>query len=384
MPKNIVLLLDGTSNEIETNRTNILRLYGTLEKSKDQLVYYDPGVGTLGDQGTLSKLKKWWSKFRGMAFGTGLEENVLEAYRLLVDNFEVVRNKKGEIVDQDRIFIFGYSRGAQTARVLAGFIHAFGLLDERNLNLLTFAYRAYKRINEKDSKSFDEIELFKKVLRPTRIPVQFLGLFDTVSSVFVRPFLIPKAKTFAFTQCNPSVCSVRHAVALEERRTYFRPDLWEPASFVELTSDTKKERKQDVKEVWFSGFHSDVGGGNPEACSALAKIPLKWMISETEPLGLSYLPSVVSSVVEGQGKYEEADPLADANDSMSLVWSGVEFAPRKKPVASSRSSLFGFTLPLFEWRHVPSGALIHKSVKTRGEHFGTMPPNLPKDYTIEG
>ena len=105
MPKNIVLLLDGTSNEIKENRTNILRLYGTLAKSDDQLVYYDPGVGTLGGN-TWSRLWRKFVEIWGLATGFGLDRNVLEAYQFLVENYDRV--------GRDRIYIFGFSRGAYT------------------------------------------------------------------------------------------------------------------------------------------------------------------------------------------------------------------------------------------------------------------------------
>ena len=162
MAKNIVILFDGTSNEISADRTNVLRLYGTLKKSEDQIVWYDPGVGTIG----LAWLGIWrkFMEIFGLATGYGLDKNVKEAYRFLVENYQ--RDEDGA---RDRIFIFGFSRGAYSARVLAGFIHAFGLMEKRNLNLLDYVYRAYKRIGESGKEhAFAEMRLFERTLRADR------------------------------------------------------------------------------------------------------------------------------------------------------------------------------------------------------------------------
>lgn len=125
MPKNIVILLDGTSNGITSQRTNILRLYGCLRKSETQLVYYDPGVGTMGAQGTWSRRVQKASELWGMATGAGIDHNVKEAYRFLVENYSDGKAGDGE---RDRIYLFGFSRGAYTARILAGFIYTIGLI----------------------------------------------------------------------------------------------------------------------------------------------------------------------------------------------------------------------------------------------------------------
>ncbi|HFQ15177.1 MAG TPA: DUF2235 domain-containing protein, partial [Rhodobacteraceae bacterium] len=176
MARNIVILLDGTSNEIGSNRSNILRLYRTLAKSDDQLVYYDPGVGTFGADNAWSRSLRQATEIWGMATGWGIDANVKQAYRFLVENYR--HDAEG---GRDRICIFGFSRGAYTARVLAGFLHAFGLIEPRNLNLLNYAYRAYKRIGENGSESaFAEIRLHERYLRPERPQIRLLGLFDTV------------------------------------------------------------------------------------------------------------------------------------------------------------------------------------------------------------
>lgn len=130
MARTIVILLDGTSNGVSDRRTNILRLYGCLRKTAAQTVYYDPGVGTIGAQGAWSRWAQDASELWGMATGMGVDQTVKRAYRFLVESYD---NGKAGNAGRDRICLFGFSRGAYAARMLAGFIHAVGLLERRNL-----------------------------------------------------------------------------------------------------------------------------------------------------------------------------------------------------------------------------------------------------------
>lgn len=355
-PKKIVILLDGTSNEIKEDRTNILRLYGTLTKSETQLVYYDPGVGTLGAKESWSKLARHGNEIWGMATGHGLDKNVKEAYRFLVENFDKDAG--------DQIYIFGYSRGAYTARVLAGFLHGFGLIEKRNLNLLDYVYRAYTRVGENgDEQAFAEIGLHYKVLRPKLVPIRCLGLFDTVASLIERVGFKPRLKKHAFTVTNGSVESVRHAVALGEKRVMFRPQLWGAGQNYTINRFAKgPHQPQDAKEVWFAGSHADVGGGLPEEQSALAKVPLEWMIEETKALGLEYTTRTVNELVLGQNKakqYVEPNKHATAYDSMTRLWSWID------KLATGR-------------REVPEGGVLHHSVLERTD----KPEHLPLQFKV--
>ena len=380
MPKNIVILLDGTSNEISADRTNILRLYGTLTKNEEQLVYYDPGVGTFGAEGSWSHLWRKAVEIWGMATGWGLDANVKEAYRFLIENYE--RND-GE--EHDRIYIFGFSRGAYSARVLAGFLHTFGLMEARNLNLLDYAYRAYKRIGSSGGEdAFAEMRLFERIMRPDRPPVRLLGLFDTVASVIESGRTLPRLRSHAHTRNNSSVEAVRHAVAISDRRTMFRPQLWaEGQTFSANRFDDTDRTPQDFREVWFAGVHGDIGGGYPEVEAGLAKIPLHWMIEETKDFGLLYKTRTVNELVLGKadhGKYVSPDPTSDEHDSMSVGWRLLEFVPRRKPSDSTRRDVFGWIIPRMEPRRIPQGARIHHSVFEGGR----QPGNLPQEHIVDG
>jgi len=392
MAKNIVILCDGTSNEVSEDRTNILRLYGTLKKDVNQLVFYDPGVGTFGSSGNISYYYRRATEIWGLITGWGLDQNVLEAYRFIAEHFDDGRQNGKKVREPDKICIFGFSRGAYTARVLAGFLHIYGLASRENMNLLDYGYQAYKDIGSKsdddsnDNGAFDEINLFQKMLRPLHPTITLLGLFDTVGSVIESGRRGLRFRSHAFTRKNPSVAHVRHALAIDERRTMFtpqrfasgnehRPDYFQPGSAV----------PQDVSEVWFSGVHGDVGGGYPEGKSELAKIPLHWMIEETKPLGLKYTTQTVNSIVLGKSKskpYVAPNPLAAPNDSMNAGWKILECLPRKYGAFDPDGNK-GWFIPQSRRRFIPDGANIHHSVfKRRNTDSDYAQPNIPVNHDV--
>jgi hypothetical protein len=297
MAKNIVILLDGTSNQISGDRTNVLRLYGSLERSKKQLVFYQPGVGTFG-------LIGWWRQLRsniriimGLATGAGISDNVMEAYQFLVENWEY----------GDRIYVLGFSRGAYTARLLTGFIRIFGLVRREQLHLLRFAWRAYTRLGQPGSKDFSaEIGHFQKVLGGHGVRIEFLGLWDTVASVFDSrsgfPWLTITQK--AYTNQNDRVKIVRHAVAIDEQRTYFQPSLWEPGQDYEEWSRRKKELCQESRRISRrSGSPAATAmsaAAIPMPRAGLPKFPLEWLYREAEAAGIIGDEKVFDLLVHGK------------------------------------------------------------------------------------
>ncbi|MCD2175943.1 DUF2235 domain-containing protein [Rhizobium sp. C4] len=384
MAKNIVILLDGTSNQINGERTNVLRLYGCLKRNETQLVFYQPGVGTFGNLG-------WWSSLRskafiliGLATGAGIDDNVMEAYRFLVNRWE----------PGDNIYVIGFSRGAYTARLLTGFIRVFGLTKPEQDNLVRYAFRAYKNFGfTAESKRFDdEIEHYQKVLQGKPIRVEFLGLWDTVASVFDRksrfPWLTLKQK--AYTNKNDRIKTVRQALAIDEHRTMFQPSLWTPDQKYQYWSYEKNgfdTVPQDFKEVWFTGCHTDVGGGQPEQKSALAKIPLEWLYREACDSGIKGDDVVFDLLAKGigdnSGHYVPPSPTGKINESMNIAWAIVEFFPRRILKTSLRlwPRLGRFYLPIFDRRKIPSKAVIHPSVDIRMKQMPDYRPrNLPGDH----
>src|SRR6201989_440399 len=137
--RNIVICCDGTGNEISENFSNVVKLYRCLRKTEKtqplQLVFYDPGVGTLARPDPWHKLKQDFSAFVGLATGYCLDDKVLAAYQFLVHNYR----------DGDQIYLFGFSRGAYTVRVLAGLIHKIGLIAPEQANLAGSGLTAYKQ-----------------------------------------------------------------------------------------------------------------------------------------------------------------------------------------------------------------------------------------------
>ena len=220
MSRKLVVCLDGTGNEIEANESNILRLYKCLERSEEQLVYYHPGVGTLDthpfSRVVLSKPKL----LLGLIAGLGLESNVLKAFEFLCRNYQ----------DGDRLYFFGYSRGAYTARVLAGFINDFGLVKPEEFHLVAPAFRAWRSIKKGDPRlKHAKLRMLEKAFQMTHPPIRFLGLWDTVSSMIQLKL---SAGTFihfgqhSSVDENPSVESVRHVLAIDETRRFFRHQFW--------------------------------------------------------------------------------------------------------------------------------------------------------------
>ncbi len=408
MGKNIVILFDGTSNEISADRTNILRLFGVLDRSDKQIVYYDPGVGTFGAANAWSNAYRKTVELWGLATGWGLDQNVKEAYRFLVDNYEPGEpGDDQEYRDRDNIYIFGFSRGAYTARVLAGFVHSLGLMSKYHVNLIDYAYNTYKGISESEQQqggadaadvdwdapsAFKTMRLYERTLKTDRPPIKLLGLFDSVSSVIVWGKWRPQLLTLPFTDRNPSVEVVRHALAIDERRTMFNPLPWRQGQdYWGGPFKPPAPPPQNIKEVWFSGVHGDIGGGYPEAESAAIKIPLAWMIAETRNTGLNYNEDAVNELVHGDNptkSYVRPAPTAPLHDSMNWAWRLLEYVPRRVPITSwrKRGDTTRIYLPLADRRFIPDSASLHQSVIDRLSSTTAppyTPPNLPLRFETE-
>lgn len=280
--KNIVLLCDGTANQVTIySQTNVLRLARLLQKGDGaggrQVVFYDPGLGTEGSPGALTWFGRAITRGLGLAFGFGLSRNLADAYSFLVQHYE----------PGDRIYIFGFSRGAYTARALTGLLGRVGLLERGCESLISYAIRYFHACDDHQLNFFKQRFsrtyplLWQEVIpgiadgplrdrakKPSRgvVPVHFLGVWDTVKSIglFRRRVSLPD------TDWLPNMIYGRHAVALDERRSQYRPELWcadtgDPILHAAEQGKRKANRQsclhQDVETVWFAGAHSDVGGG---------------------------------------------------------------------------------------------------------------------------
>jgi uncharacterized protein (DUF2235 family) len=318
MGKNIAIFADGTGNTVGKLKTNVLRLckMADIRKRDQQLVIYDPGVGTLttpaelkhefprsGSISTIedstqpSLLKRLAVRLLGLGFGYGTERNIKQLYSKLAEHYD----------PGDHVYLFGFSRGAFTVRALAGLIYRCGLVKRCHRDKIDEGYGLYRKHFEQ-AKSSEALRRKKEEVREFRekyshpCNIRFLGIFDTVKSVgYFSPRNLPH------TRHNPIVQTVRHALSLHERRSFYAPTTWggldadtRPAVFVPACWGSGRYgpaiRWQDVKEVWFAGCHSDVGGGYPRGASSPAQVSLRWMLEEARAHGLMIFPEAEEEV----------------------------------------------------------------------------------------
>lgn len=341
MSRNLILCCDGTSNEFGAENTSVIKLYSVLDRSVERQTFYDPGVGTFPAKEMLTRSGKRFLEALGLAFGLGLTRNVLEAYAFLMEHWEPA----------DRIFVFGFSRGAYTARVLAGLIHKLGVLECGRTNLTSYADRLYK--HEAMGPVVDGFK--QRFSRPCR--VHFLGLWDTVSSVGWA--WDPNPQIRPFTTTNPSVDVVRHAVSIDERRAFFRQNRWGIVG------------GQDVKEVWFAGYHGDVGGHGP-----LHALALEWMLVEAHAAGLAI------DVPAARALVANVDLEAELTDSLSGAWKVAEFVPKLR--YDAKRGARRPHLNRFRSRQMREGEVVHESVLERMRRLPTYAPrNLLRSPPVE-
>jgi len=258
MSKNIIVFSDGTGQEGGTDHnTNVYKTFNLiLDRSPDQISFYDKGLGT------------GFRKVTGNVFGRGFSENVRQCYEFIFEHYQ----------DGDQIFLFGFSRGAATVRSLTGFIHMFGILPRSRAKLIDKAWRIYR---EKDAAERQQAaDEFIEVNHTMWATVKFLGVWDTVAALGVPKtrldrvlnWIVPHG--FHDFKLSASVENAYHALAIDDVRKSFHPILFEPGS----------NKKGELKQVWFMGMHTDVGGGYRER--GLSDIALEWMTGQAVKHGL--------------------------------------------------------------------------------------------------
>lgn len=255
----LILLFDGTWNDPE-DQTNIFRIAGRIREYDGEVrqrFFYDPGVGTAK-----------FDRFRGGIFGYGLSKNLLQGYEWLAKRY----------ANEDEIWIFGFSRGAYTARSLVGLIRKCGLLRIVTPSLLDSAERIYRDKNlDPDS---DECKAFRSSY--SRIPrVHFIGVWDTVGALGVPGTSLSEHGRYSWhdTELSMIVDFAYHAVALDENRAAYDVSLWTSGN------GEKKPENREVEQRWFIGAHANVGGGYGSE-DLLADIPLQWMMEKASKAGL--------------------------------------------------------------------------------------------------
>ncbi|KAJ7202338.1 hypothetical protein GGX14DRAFT_370463 [Mycena pura] len=264
--RNLVVSIDGTSNQFGPNNTNVVELHSRVVKdntSTPQLTFYVSGVGTYAPPSFRSF--KYWkqvvSNKLDLAIAWNFERQVKDAYQWLADHYQ----------PGDKIFLFGFSRGAYQARALAGMIKTVRYLPKLN----------FADPGESDgalTANAENLCVHFKSTFSRKVSVHFVGAWDTVSSVGVF-----RGQPLPLTSSADHICHFRHALALDERRVRFLPE------YVNGVSEDPGDRTTrissvavDLKEVWFAGTHSDI--------LDLAGVPLLWMESEATTAGLHLTP----------------------------------------------------------------------------------------------
>jgi uncharacterized protein (DUF2235 family) len=267
--KRIVLCADGTwsiRDQVDkatgkrrpTNVTKVARAIRPRDRhGTDQVVFYHVGVGT----------RPGVDRYTGGAFGDGIEDNIRELYRFLVYNHE----------PDDEIFLFGFSRGAFTVRTLAGFMNFVGLIEKEGDYWIPEIYESYERSEGPGTKGWTKAFRGVRQIRPCP-PIKFIGVWDTVGALgapgILGQLFRPTKYKYHDVGLNPHIQNAFQALAIDERRKPFMPNLWtRPASWTGA-----------LEQAWFPGAHANVGGSfTPDG---LANEALHWIVEKAEGLGL--------------------------------------------------------------------------------------------------
>jgi uncharacterized protein (DUF2235 family) len=331
MAKKIIICADGTWNSSHgvgavANDTNVRKLYCALADTPDQMRYYDSGVGTDGTP---------IDHFTGGAMGEGLFQKVQDGYEFLAYVWD----------PGDEIYIFGFSRGAYTARSLGGMIAGFGVpnknFDNTTVQKIFTAYRQTDPALRASMKADLDAEYALSTAH-----IRMIGVWDTVGSLGVPGLLFSllnqKQYGFLDTELHPCVQNAYHAVCIDERRVQFRPTLWTDASGSPRAND------EQLEQVWFSGVHCDIGGGYGDC--QLSEIALAWMMKKAVQCGLVFNENAKAQYLN-----------IDANHALGTGHDEWKIMPWGLP----------------EHRMVPSNAVIANTVEMRlAGMAGYRPENL--------
>jgi uncharacterized protein (DUF2235 family) len=307
--KKIVYCADGTWDG-KSNATNVFKLFSALLVTSGQMPFYDSGVGADGNP--LEKLV-------GGAFGVGLFQKIKDGYTKISQVYET----------GDEVFLFGFSRGAYTARSLGGMIAACGL-PSKNFDdqLVDKAFQAYRDRSQRAA----ILASLSSQYAMSDAQITMIGVWDTVGALGIPAiFGGVDAVNYGFldTSLNPKIANAFQALAIDERRKEFPPTLW--------TSNPAPG--QTVQQVWFCGVHSDVGGGYQVGADAIATalsdITLSWMMNKAQSLGVAFSPAALTQY---PCPLDPAYALDQLHDSWSLIW-GFPVRRRVPPASSLANSV---------------------------------------------
>ncbi|WP_405905445.1 DUF2235 domain-containing protein [Streptomyces sp. NBC_00828] len=338
MTKNLVICLDGTGNQLKAKgNTNVVRLYEMLDLSDPtrQIAYYDPGVGTFSAAGAWTPAGRSVSKLLGLAFGSGMKTNLAEAYTYLMQRYQ----------PGDRIYVFGFSRGAYTARALVGMLKAVGLMRPGMENLVPYAISVYAKNKDWTQRDWDQLHRFAEAFSNAvdgrfGIPVTYLGIWDSVKAAGLLRWNL----RWLYTRQVPNVRRVRHAVSIDEKR---RPYV----EYLVRRDDKERPDAVPVEQVWFAGVHSDVGGTFDDD-PRLATIALKWIVD-----GALDEQLLLKSGAYARELRLEPEHARGKVHRMGWIWALLTYRRRK----------------------LPPGAHVHASVRARLEKDAGYAERIPSN-----
>lgn len=387
--KNIILSTDGTGNAGGIgNSTNVWCLHKALDRNSHltnknhirQIAYYHDGVGSQDSK---------WLKIMGGAFGYGLKRTIKELYIFLVNNYE----------PGDQIYLFGFSRGAYTVRLLAGMILDQGILRKSQYNnrsdedLENDISQIYKNLRTSIAKNkenkLEKTKAFSEKMKRTRkafrdlpskinrlkelpedtdphkdIQIKFIGVWDTVDAYAIPSDTLANLFDYFFdtsfresdNELGVSVENACHALSIDDERRTFEPVLW--------SENIDNNDHQRIKQVWFSGVHANVGGGYPK--QGMAWITLEWMMLHAKRADLRFVKEDINQYTENK---DVSDKLYDSRSGL-----GAYYLYKQRNIAqlwdryTSKTSKPQIHISVFE------------RIATRAEGFA--PSNIPDDFEI--
>ena len=430
MSKNLVLFSDGTGNSAgKLFKTNVWRVREAVDltdpqdpQQPRQFAFYDDGVGTSSFK-PLAVL--------GGAFGVGLARNVLDLYVFLCRLYE----------PGDHIYAFGFSRGAFTIRVLVGLVMTQGLLRYHGseTELQRLARDAYRSYRSERFKSLNPIVGWLRQLRdawlnawnavwrrtpyaraerigqpgaPNPIQIDFLGLWDTVDAYGLPVDELTRAidaviwpLTMRDNNLNPRVLCARHALAIDDERNAFHPQLWNEQPDPQDAGigvpggnlTTQHIDKERISQVWFAGVHSNVGGGYAD--DSLSHVPLEWIMREADKKGLRFAKRVWDAQL---ALSDENGPVYDSRRGLSGYYRynprRIERLTRTPKVTIGRTKVHesvlrriqvghdgyapitlppGFAVVKIDGQIVDADAYLRSMPRTNGKAAGAPAPALP-------
>ncbi len=329
MPKKIVFCADGTwehpadPNLVEPVDTNVYKLYRVLLVSATQVPHYDDGVGADGNP---------IDRILGGGMGAGLFQKIKDGYTFIAQSYR----------PGDEVFLFGFSRGAYTARSLGGMLAACGVPAPGRLSTQAVedAFQAYR--DRTPNRPALRASLQTKYGNQ-KATISMIGVWDTVGSLGVPVALFQgfdeKLYGFLDTTLHPDVKAAYHALSINERRREFPPTLWDALTPAAIQSG------QVLEQVWFAGCHCGVGGGYVE--TGLSDIAMSWMIGKAASLGLEFDAPMLA-------QYTNLDPKHSL-DLLRSSWNVCWLFPKT--------------------RSIPPGSWIANSVDIRVNELSDYRPN---------